>query len=89
MNAISKASSPNKLGSGSRLSKYLQMGIDSEMHLPSSSSKTGIFPLGFFFKNSGDLCSRLAISQLTSSKDIFFSLANIFTLLGLGAWGKS
>ena len=55
------------------LSKYLQIAIDSDIHLPSSSSRTGILPLGLFFRNSGVLCSRLSMSQLTSSRFISFS----------------
>src|SRR3990170_262260 len=57
----------------------------SEMQVPSSSSRTGTPPMGFFARNGGWRFSALAMSTFTRGTWMPFSARNIRTRRGFGA----
>ena len=64
--ARSRGVVPSMGGVGWSSSRYSMMASDSLRQLPSSSSRTGRPPIGFFFKNSGLRLS--PVTMLTGSK---------------------
>jgi hypothetical protein len=63
MEAISIGLSPNKLGSGYKDSKYLQIAVVSKIIVSSSNFKAGTLELGAMALYSGVLCSSFPKSK--------------------------